>query len=190
MAVAGKVSITLDGVWEASKEYDRLCGVKHNNSLFISRKKPPIGVEPVDGDYWMLVIDGISNDEWDGLINDVTNLDNKIDNLTADDVGAVPTERKVNGKALTSDISLSASDVGARASDWMPSASDVGAAASSHNQAASTITAGTFGATGVKAANGTDYTTARVRNIVFTTTDPGASASSSYGNGALTCVYE
>ena len=46
---------------------------------------------------------------------------------TAADVGAVPTSRKVNGKALSSDITLSASDVNARASTWMPSAADVGA---------------------------------------------------------------
>lgn len=36
--------------------------------------------------------------------------------VTAAQVGAVPTTRKVNGKALSSDISLSASDVGADAS--------------------------------------------------------------------------
>jgi len=35
---------------------------------------------------------------------------------SASDVGAVPTSRKVNGKALTGDISLTASDVGAAAS--------------------------------------------------------------------------
>ena len=46
---------------------------------------------------------------------------------TAANVGAVPTSRKVNGKALSSDITLSASDVGARPSSWTPSASDVGA---------------------------------------------------------------
>lgn len=46
---------------------------------------------------------------------------------SASDVGAVPTSRKVNNKALSSDISLTASDVGARANNWMPSASDVGA---------------------------------------------------------------
>lgn len=50
---------------------------------------------------------------------------------TAANVGAVPTSRKVNGKALSTDITLSASDVGARASTWMPSASDVGALPSS-----------------------------------------------------------
>ena len=34
-------------------------------------------------------------------------------NLDSDDVGAVPTTRKINGKALRTDIALSASDVGA-----------------------------------------------------------------------------
>lgn len=58
---------------------------------------------------------------------------------TASEVGAVPTSRTVNGKALSANISLTASDVGA--------------AASSHNQSASTITSGTLpvarGGTGV-----------------------------------------
>lgn len=40
----------------------------------------------------------------------------------------VPTSRTVNGKSLSSNISLDAEDVGARADDWMPTASDVGAA--------------------------------------------------------------
>ena len=45
---------------------------------------------------------------------------------------AVPTSRKVNGKVLSSDVTLSASDVGARPSSWTPTASDVGAAPASH----------------------------------------------------------
>lgn len=65
----------------------------------------------------------------------------------------------------------------------------IGAAASSHNQAASTITAGTFAATGVKAATGTDYTTARLRNIQASTTDLTA-GSSSLSNGDIYLVYE
>ena len=65
----------------------------------------------------------------------------------------------------------------------------IGAAASSHNQAASTITAGTFAATGVKAMNGTDYTTARVRNIQASTTDLTA-GSSALANGDIYLVYE
>lgn len=58
--------------------------------------------------------------------------------LGADDVGAltnttthlsgdVPTTRKVNGKALTNDIVLNATDVNARPDDWTPNASQVGA---------------------------------------------------------------
>lgn len=58
-----------------------------------------------------------------------------------------------------------------------------------HNQGANTITAGTF-AGQVAAPAGTDYTTARMRNGVFTTSDPGAGASVSYVNGTSIDVYE
>lgn len=47
--------------------------------------------------------------------------------LTADQIGAVPTTRTVNGKPLSSNISLAAADVGARPSNWIPTASEVGA---------------------------------------------------------------
>lgn len=58
---------------------------------------------------------------------------------TATDVGAVPTSRTVNGKALSRNISLSASDVGARASTWMPTASEVGARPSSWTPSAADV---------------------------------------------------
>ena len=58
-----------------------------------------------------------------------------------------------------------------------------------HNQAATTITAGTF-AGQVVAPVGTDYTTNRIRNVQFTTTDPGAGVSSSLVNGSIIAVYE
>ena len=45
---------------------------------------------------------------------------------TAAAVGAVPTTRKVNGKALSADVTLTAPDVGARAGDWLPTLLDVG----------------------------------------------------------------
>lgn len=44
-------------------------------------------------------------------------------------LNAVPQSRKINNKALTSDIELDASDVGARGEDWLPSPSDIGAEA-------------------------------------------------------------
>ena len=49
--------------------------------------------------------------------------------VTAGQVGAVPATRKVNGKALNVDITLTAADVGARPSTWTPTAADVGAMA-------------------------------------------------------------
>ena len=67
--------------------------------------------------------------------------------------------------------------------------SAIGAAASSHNHAASNITAGTFPDTGIVAKTGTDYTTARVRNIKASTTDITA-GSSSLANGDIYLVYE
>lgn len=39
----------------------------------------------------------------------------------------VPNTRTVNGKQLNQNVTLNATDVGARANDWMPSANDVGA---------------------------------------------------------------
>ena len=40
-------------------------------------------------------------------------VDTGLNNLTPSKIGAVPTSRKVNGKALSADVSLTASDVGA-----------------------------------------------------------------------------
>lgn len=77
-----------------------------------------------------------------------------ISQTTPADIGAVPTSRTVNSKALSSDIALTASDVGARPDNWTPSAGDVGAQP--------TITANGIlkgdGSGGVSAAvAGTDY---------------------------------
>ena len=49
---------------------------------------------------------------------------------TAADVAAVPTTRKINNKVLSSDITLTAADVGARPDTWTPTAAEVGAVAS------------------------------------------------------------
>lgn len=70
-----------------------------------------------------------------------------------------------------------------------PTAADVGAAAAIHTHAASQVTAGTFPATDIKAATGTDYTTSRIRNIRASTTDLMA-GSSALSNGEIYLVYE
>ena len=123
----------------------------------------------------------------------------------ASEVGAIPTTEKgaangvatlgADGKVPTGQLpamdyapSTHASQHGSGGSDPITPAA-IGAAAASHNQAASTITAGTFAATDVKAMNGTDYTTARVRNIKASTTDLTA-GSSALANGDIYLVYE
>lgn len=125
--------------------------------------------------------------------------------VTAAQAGAIPSSEKgaasgvatlgADGKVPTGQLpamdyapSTHASQHGSGGSDPITPAA-IGAAAASHNQAASTITAGTFAATGVKAMNGTDYTTARVRNIQASTTDLTA-GSSALANGDIYLVYE
>lgn len=117
----------------------------------------------------------------------------------------VPLSRTVNGRALSGDVSLTASDVGADPAGTAAAQvsahnasgeahSDLrtalsGKAAASHTHAAGDIASGTFAATGVKAKSGTDYTTARVRNIQAGTADLTA-GSSSLASGDLYFVYE
>ena len=124
---------------------------------------------------------------------------------TANEVSAVPAEEKgapegvatlgTDGKVPPGQLPAMNYAPSTHASQHVTGGSDpitpasIGAAAASHNQAASTITAGTFAATGVKAMNGTDYTTARVRNIQASTTDLTA-GSSSLSNGDIYLVYE
>ena len=101
----------------------------------------------------------------------VEGLEEKVNTLAAEQVGK--TEPKSHSHAY-SDItgkpsafppeshSHAYSEITDKPSTFTPAA---------HNQAASTITAGTFAATGIMAAAGTDYTTARIRNSYANTTE-------------------
>ena len=53
--------------------------------------------------------------------------------ITAENVGAVPVDRTVNGKALSEDISLTAQDVGAAAGNHTHTLSSLGAASADHS---------------------------------------------------------
>ena len=94
-------------------------------------------VTPANGDYTAEMV---------GAVPTTRKINNKALSadvtLAAGDVGAVPTSRKVNNKALSADISLTASDVGARPSSWTPSAADVGAAPA-YTYGTTDLTAGT-----------------------------------------------
>lgn len=63
-----------------------------------------------------------------------------------------------------------------------------GKAAKEHVQSVNTLTSGTFSTTDIAAAVGDD-TKYRIRNLMFTNSDPGVGTSDS-NNGALICVYE
>lgn len=172
----------------------------------------PAGVAGADGKsaYQTAVEAGYAGTEtaFNSALKDVpghiANKDNP-HGVTAAQSGAIPTTEKgaangvatlgADGKVPTGQLpamnyapSTHASQHGSGGSDPITPAA-IGAAAASHNQAASTITAGTFAATGVKAMNGTDYTTARVRNIQASTTDLTA-GSSALANGDIYLVYE
>ncbi len=78
-------------------------------------------------------------------------VQNKVINAAL--AGKVPTGRKVNGKALTGDISLTAADVGAAASGHSHTAAQVGAAASNHTHTAAQV--GALASNGKAATAGT-----------------------------------
>ena len=64
-----------------------------------------------------------TGDLFSGSYDDLTDKPDIPD--SAADVNAVPTTRTVNGHALSSNVTLSASDVDARSSSWTPSVSDI-----------------------------------------------------------------
>ena len=61
------------------------------------------------------------------------------DTYTIDGAGLVPGTRKVNGKPLSADVSLTADDVGARANNWIPTAPETGAIPASEKGAPSGV---------------------------------------------------
>lgn len=85
-------------------------------------------VMPQAGDYDAADVGAIPASE-KGAASGVASLgsDGKVPAAQLPDMDYVPTSRTVNGKALSADITLSASDVGARPNSWTPSAADVGA---------------------------------------------------------------
>ena len=88
---------------------------------------------------------------------------------TASEVGAVPTSRTVNGKALSSNITLNASDVNARPNTWTPSASDVGALPISGGILTGNVTAKYLTGTWLQATESNHSSTTAEKVAVFDT---------------------
>lgn len=119
-----------------------------------------------------------------------------------DGTGALPVANGGTGATTAAqartNLDITPENIGAAATVHSHSISDVsnlqttlnGKANTSHTQAASTITAGTLA--GKVQANQTAMagTGAQLRDIVLTTTDPGAGTTSTYPDGTVICVYE
>jgi hypothetical protein len=71
MAIAGRVAIVPKGEWSQDVTYDKLDLVTHNGNTFIAYKSS-VGVEPVDGDTWMLVMQGIDPQDIENIIDGTT----------------------------------------------------------------------------------------------------------------------
>ena len=117
-------------------------------------------------------------------------------------VGSVPTSRKVNGKPLSSDISLSADDVGALPSDGTAAAAtkletgrtirvNLGSETAVNFNGTANVTPGvagtlpvTHGGTGLTGLENTSYTTNRLRGITLNSSVP-----STVPNGCVALVY-
>lgn len=59
--LAGKAGLTAEGQWDSAKVYSRLSVVTYNDTMFISKKEPPVGVAPTEGEYWMVAISDYGN---------------------------------------------------------------------------------------------------------------------------------
>lgn len=115
---------------------------------------------------------------------------------SAAEVGAVPTSRTINGKALSADISLSAADVGAAASSHTHAASDITSGVTNNTSTSSSITGSTNlltmntlryalnRTTSVGAAD-TSYTTYMARGMSLR-----SSAATPTYNGQIAWTYE
>ena len=187
-ALSSDISLTASDVGAATtaqgtKADSAVQGVKVNGTLVTPDSSKTVNIDatsinaatPEQGEKADSAIQGVQ-----GNGTTITPNSNKVVNVTPANIGAVPTSRTVNGKALSSNISLTASDVGAAASShgnhvptiqtasnkfflrndntWQTvTPANIGAAESSHNHSASNITSGTLpisrGGTGATSAS-------------------------------------
>ena len=70
MAIAGRVAIVPKGEWSENVTYDKLDLVTRNGNAYIAYQSST-GVEPVNGETWMLILESVSTDDVNQLKEDV-----------------------------------------------------------------------------------------------------------------------
>jgi hypothetical protein len=75
MAIAGKVAITPGGEWSVDVAYDKLVVVTFGNNVYLSIK-PSTGIEPTNEEHWMLLIENVTQEQYDAIINGTTAVGN------------------------------------------------------------------------------------------------------------------
>lgn len=70
LKILGKVCVTVDGDWDNTKEYERICIVRDVATMksYISKKFVPEGVDILDEEYWQYLCNG-------SIINNVESTD-------------------------------------------------------------------------------------------------------------------
>ena len=89
MAIAGKVAITPGYEWSVDVAYDKLVVVTYGNNVYLSTK-PSTGIEPTNEEYWMLLIENVTAEDLENIINGTTPVGNAknadtVDGYHADD---------------------------------------------------------------------------------------------------------
>lgn len=107
MAIAGKAGLTLEGAWDSKKQYDRLTGVEYNNNLYLSKKRPPLGVPPEAGEYWMLAIEGVTEQVWKDKIAEIEAKLEDIEDGTMTVGGAKSAGKLATPRAIQTDLGSS-----------------------------------------------------------------------------------
>lgn len=70
LKILGKVCVTVDGDWDNTKEYERICIVRDVATMksYISKKFVPVGIDILDEEYWQYLCNG-------SIINNVESTD-------------------------------------------------------------------------------------------------------------------
>lgn len=92
MAIAGKVSIVPRGEWQSTEVYTRLDLVTFNRNAYLSLKNST-GIQPTNTEYWMLLIENVSNTEIEEL---QTQIDDIVEDISDIISGTTPVGNSSN----------------------------------------------------------------------------------------------